>query len=489
MSFEPRTATKVHVNFYKFEDDSGRIIDWTPGQLEIIDSIIHRKSKDGKNRIQIIASTRYGKSLAVAAGVLMRAVEVKGEKWAIVAGTREKAQIIMDYVLMFATNNDIIRTQLATKEPLDRLRQSRSRNRLMFANKSEIRVFSADARQVTQTSKALMGFGSPNVVEDESALINDKLQATVMRMLGDNAEDNFLVKIGNPFNRNHFLRTWNNPRYHRVFIDWRRGVEEGRYTRDFIEEMREEDPFMFKINYECKFPSAKEIDESGWMYFFSDAEIEEFQNRKLIPKGTKRFGLDIARGGRDYNVLVMRKDNYAVVLKKWKDSSLVSVADILWDYMKKLNVHPADVFVDDTGVGGGVTDYLLDKNVRINPINFGERPQVDKDGYANLKAELYAGKEGLVAWLRSGAKLEPHAGWIELTELRFKKDFNGKIKMESKLDMRKRGLHSPDVADALALTFAKPVVPVYYGVSDEDIAAGAVKPIMNQMWEMVENEY
>jgi len=79
-----RKATSQILKDYKFED-AGEVIDWKPGQLEIIDCILHRKSPDGKNRVEIIAATRYGKSLAVAAGVVIRA-SLKPEKWAIVAG-------------------------------------------------------------------------------------------------------------------------------------------------------------------------------------------------------------------------------------------------------------------------------------------------------------------------------------------------------------------------------------------------------------------
>ena len=205
-STNPKQSTLQALAFYQFVDDTGKIIVWTPGQLEIIDCILNRSSPIDLKRIQIIAATQYGKSLAVAAGVVIRA-SVHPEKWAIVLGTTEKARIIMEYVIMLALNNDIIRSQLTSETSLDRLRMKKSAERLTFKGKGEVRVYSAEAKLVMDTSKSLMGFGSPNVIEDEAALVGDVLQATVMRMLGGSA-DNFLVKIGNPFTRGHFLKTW-----------------------------------------------------------------------------------------------------------------------------------------------------------------------------------------------------------------------------------------------------------------------------------------
>ena len=95
--FPIRENTRKMLKLYRLETNEGQVIPWTQGQLEIIDCILHRGSPDGKNRIQIMAATRYGKSLSVAAGVVIRA-SLKPEKWAIVAGTKEKARIIMEYI-------------------------------------------------------------------------------------------------------------------------------------------------------------------------------------------------------------------------------------------------------------------------------------------------------------------------------------------------------------------------------------------------------
>jgi len=138
--FTPRQRTLDALAFYNFKDDAGNIIKWSLGQIEIIDCILWRSAPDAKKRIEIIAATQYGKSLAVAAGVIIRA-SLNPEKWAIVAGTTEKAKIIMEYAIMLSLNSAIIRTQFTADTPLDRLRMKRSAERLTFRRKGEIRVY------------------------------------------------------------------------------------------------------------------------------------------------------------------------------------------------------------------------------------------------------------------------------------------------------------------------------------------------------------
>ena len=84
--------------------------------------------------------TRYGKSATVAAGVIVRA-STKNEKWAIVAGSRDKAQIIMDYAIGYSLDDPLIKTQLAIDGSLERLRRERSRDRLTFCGVERLECF------------------------------------------------------------------------------------------------------------------------------------------------------------------------------------------------------------------------------------------------------------------------------------------------------------------------------------------------------------
>lgn len=447
-AFTPRPQTLEMLAFYQFVDDAGKPILWTPGQVEIIDCILWRSAPDTKKRIEIIASTQYGKSLAVAAGLVIRA-SLKPEKWAIVAGTAEKARIIMEYVIMLALNNQVIRTQLNVENNLDRLRMKKSADRLTFKRKGEVRVYSAEATKVSETSKALMGFGSPNVIEDESALIPDVLQATVMRMLGG-SQDNFLIKIGNPFTRGHFLRTWLGGKYHRIFIDYKRAIAEGRYSQDYINEMKDE--AMFDILYACLFPESSTMDTKGWLPLLTEVEIERATVEAEEPFGNFRLAGDVAGGGRNYSTIVLRAYNVARKLyKKSEPDTMKFIGEMQRDSVA-LGVNRDEVFIDMVGIGKGAYDSYRQVNDMLFGVNGGAEP-ADKTRFTNLRAEMYW---RVREWILRGGKLEKDPDWVQLSQIKYKvQDGSGKIIIMSKVEMLRNGIESPDVADALSMTFAK----------------------------------
>lgn len=456
--FTPRPSTLQMLEAYNFVDDAGRPIEWTPGQIEIIDCILQRSAPDGRQRIEIIASTQYGKSLAVAAGLVIRA-SLKPEKWGIVAGTDEKAKIIMEYVIMLALNNEMVRTQLNVENNLDRLRMKKSADRLTFKRKGEIRVYSANATRVSETSTALMGFGAPNIIEDESALVGDTLQSTVMRMLGG-TKDNFLIKIGNPFNRGHFYRTWTNGNYYRIFIDYKRALKEGRLTKEFIDEVKEE--AMFDILYGCLFPAEGGTDLKGWTPLLTEEEVKRAIVEAEMPFGFFRLGNDVAGGGRNYSVTVLRAFNVARKLYKKTEPDTMRFLAAIQKTAASLAVEKDDIFVDNLGVGKGLYDAYRMVNDQVVGVNGGAEP-ADKVHFANLRAEMnWKARE----WILRGGKLEkdehattdnPLGDWKQLTKIKYKvQSGSGKIIIMSKEEMLKNGIDSPDVADAFVMTFARP---------------------------------
>jgi len=436
---------------FQLRDDTGELVKWADGQIEIIDCIINRQSPDGLKRIETIAATQFGKSLAAGAGLAIRASTFP-EKWAIVAGTKEKARIIMEYVTMFSLNNPAIRSQLDIETPLDRLRMKKSQDRLSYKKRGEVRVFSADATRVVEVSKSLMGFGAGQVIEDESALIPDVLQATVMRMLGGH-KDNFLMKIGNPFNRNHFLRTWMSDRYYKIFIDYKRALSEGRFTPEFIDEMREES--MFDILYDCKFPDEGMIDEKGWIPLLTESEVERaFANEEDQMFGTKRLGCDVAGGGRNYSVMVVRGFNLAKKIYKKNETDTMRFAGQVLETATELRVKDRDIFVDKVGIGRGAYDKLKSMKDWVVGINGGDSPVNDR--FFNLRAEMYwRARE----WVLHGGKLLPDKDWVQLASVKYKVNPSGKLQIMSKEDMLRNGIDSPDVADSLAMTFARSEEP------------------------------
>lgn len=464
-----------------YKDEEGNPLQLSKGQDYIFRSIARKEVP----RVHVMCHTRFGKSLTVGLGVLTRAASFP-ESWAIIAGTKDKSKIIMDHVISHIFDNDFTASRFMPDkgESIDSIRRHRNKNRITFrvgsknvpigTSGSAFEKLNLYSDIFIGSAKDALGKGAKNIIEDESALIPDNEHSLVMRMLGDNPYENFLCKIGNPFTRGHFLDSYHDPKYRKIVIDCYKSLLEGRMTQDTIDENR---PYAyFDVLYECKFPSATSIDDSGWMYLLTDNDVKQSQQRKLDPAGVQKLGIDVQRGGRNFNVWVVRTNTTAEIVKKTRESNLIPALEDTINIMHEYGISPENVFVDDTGVGGGLTDMLAMRGIIVNGIKLGDGAEkietidqsgkeVSKSEYLNVRAEIYAGKEGVMSWIKQGGHLVPSADWIELTRIRYKKDVSSRTKIEPKDDMIKRGVQSPDAADALALTFAKVKKVEYYGNS------------------------
>lgn len=439
-----------------YKDEEGKPILLTPAQDYLFKLIFGKLHP----RIHVMNHTRWGKSLDVGLAVLTRTSSFP-EKWAIIAGQKEKAAIIMSYIISHIFDNPRIAEKFVPDkgESIDDIRRHKSKSHLTFVINPEEK--DPTKRLLSEifigSAKDALGFGAPNVIEDESALIDDNEHALVMRMLGDDPTKNFLVKIGNPFRRNHFLRSFRDPHYFKMVVDCYRSLEDGRMTKEFLEEVRKE--AFFDILYECKFPPENAVDEQGYMQLLMKADLELAQQRKLEPAGQRRLGVDIAKGGRNFNAYVMRGDNYAQVLGKDSEENSVKIADKVEQYQKEYGIAAQAIFLDDTGVGHGVVSILKERGLKVNAVNFGEKASSDR--FLNKRAEVYAGEYGVMTWIKQGAQLMPSKEWEELLRVRYRKNVANKTQIEPKEKLIERGQLSPDIADALALTFAKVKINAY----------------------------
>jgi hypothetical protein len=336
------------------------------------------------------------------------------------------------------------------QEPLERLKRERSKERITWKGGGEIRTYSAQTKSMKMVNDALTGFGSPNIVEDESALIPDPFQTMILRMLGGHAE-NTLIKVGNPFYRNHFYQSANSKRYKQIFIDYKQALKEGRYTQEFIDEARETMlAAEFGVLYECQFPDDTEIDQTGYYRLYSDNLILSAKS-EVKHVGELKLGFDVGEGG-DENVGIIRSNTYAQVVHRSRIKDLMATTRVIIDLIKDYKIKPENVFVDATGIGSGVVARLKEIGHNVTPVKWAEK--ASKDIFLNLKAENFYLSEG---WLRGGGKFDLNDGWNELMIIKWKKDTQDRIKIKTKDEMRKEGIKSPNIADAFALSFNKSI--------------------------------
>ena len=108
--------------------------------------------------------------------------------------------------------------------------------------------------------------------------------------------------------------------------------------------------------------------------------------------------------------------------------------------------------IDVIGIGSGVVDRLNELHLPVRGVNVSESPSTSKN-YLNLRAQLWFDMKD---WLVQRDCRLPNDDELvaELAAPSYKYTSSGKIKIESKEEMKKRGVKSPDKADALALTMA-----------------------------------
>lgn len=180
---------------------------------------------------------------------------------------------------------------------------------------------------------------------------------------------------------------------------------------------------------------------------FTLREIEESSSRVISPIGQIQVGADIARYGDDRIVFVKRKGLKMIDLKEFKKLSIVDTANYLKDFVELDKSVP--IKVDDTGVGGGVTDILQADGYNAIPINFGQKAN-NEEKYPNIISEMWF---ELKAKINQTQILPDQELKSELASREWRIDNKGRRCVESKEDYKKRYYKSPDKADACLLCY------------------------------------
>lgn len=160
------------------------------------------------------------------------------------------------------------------------------------------------------------------------------------------------------------------------------------------------------------------------------------------------IGADIARMGNDRTVIWKRKGLKTLDYKVYQGKRTTEVAQIITQ-IAEFNTS-IEIRVDDTGVGGGVTDELMRLEYNVIPINFGGEPN-DKDKYPNWISEAWFNFSDLVEQMELPYNSDL---LMELSTRLWKQDIKGRRSVESKNDYKKRGFRSPDLADACIICYA-----------------------------------
>lgn len=164
------------------------------------------------------------------------------------------------------------------------------------------------------------------------------------------------------------------------------------------------------------------------------------------------IGVDVAIADTDKTAIIRRKGRLAYGLDKFKNHNTMEICGKLKRII--MEESPDKVYVDCIGVGAGVVDRMQEMGyTQVEGVNV-SRSANDKEKFKNLRAELWAECRD---WMNQEMPVQlPDDDELhgELCSLGYKFNSNGQLQIESKDDLKARGMPSPDGADALCLTFA-----------------------------------
>lgn len=189
----------------------------------------------------------------------------------------------------------------------------------------------------------------------------------------------------------------------------------------------------------------------------SDTMINEAIHR-TPSDGPVTFGVDVARYGNDRTALTIKKGNHIETLESWTHSSIVDTAERI--RLRASQYHPIDIRIDDTGVGGGLTDLLKTYGLPVTGINYAGKPKDPQ--YPNIASELWFDFATMLPQLSINPQLADLAKLTtELTTRKWQITSRNQRQIESKQDYKdSMNLGSPDLADSLLLAcYEQPKLP------------------------------
>ena len=288
------------------------------------------------------------------------------------------------------------------------------------------------------------------LIFDEASGIPDSIWSVADGFFTENTPHRFHLAFSNPRrNTGYFYETFHGKRafWRQRNIDARdvEGTDKNLYQR-IIDEYGP-DSYQASVEVYGQFPSE------GDDQFIASNLVDDAMKRPKHKDATApiTIGVDPARFGSDATVIAVRQGRDIVALKRHRGADTMEVVGHVIDAIEEYK--PALVCIDEGGLGAGVVDRLKEQRYKIRGVNFGSKAK-NQIMWGNKRAEMWGAVRD---WLKDASIPDDRFLKTDLIGPRTKPDSKGTLFLESKKDMKARGLASPDAADAIALTFAFPV--------------------------------
>ena len=389
---------------------------------------------------------RAGKTVFAILELLLAALDCKRERgrYAYVAPLLKQAKAVAwDYVKHYA-------------RCIPGVVVNESELAITLPNGASVRLFGAD------NPDGMRGIYLDGAVLDEVAQMKGEVWGEIVRpAIADRG--GWVLFIGTPKGVNLFSQLYyraldaENGGDDQWHADLRRWDDTGALPLQEIEQARREmTESQFAQEFECDFNAAVENALIALPGVKAAMEREAAAGDYLF--APRVLGVDVARAGGDRCALFPRQGLAAFRPQAFVPRNLVGAA-VLMEVASRVAVaidrwHPHATFLDSTGIGAGVADRLLQLGYQVVGVNFGSAA-IDPR-YENKRAEMWW---SMADWIADGGCLPSMSELVaELTAPTYSyANARNRRQLESKDDIKERIGLSPDLADALALTFAQPV--------------------------------
>lgn len=377
---------------------------------------------------------RSGKTVFALIELILAALQTPGGLFAYVAPYRNQAKnVAWDYLKTYTAG--LAEFRAVNEQDLS----------IELPNGARVRIFGAD------NPDALRGLALSGVVLDEVAQMRPEVWREIVRPAVADREG-WVLFIGTPKGVNLFSEIYfaavRDPEW---YADLRRAEETGAIATAELDRMRREMPGpAWAQEMDCDFAAAVENALLGLEAVLAAQKRTLGEAEYLY--APKVLGIDVARYGDDRSAFCPRQGLVAFRPRVMHGLDLMTLAGQSADYIDKWK--PDATFVDAGGMGAGVIDRLRQLGHQVIAVDFGGRALDPR--FENRRAEMWW---TLAEWVKSGGCLPDSQDLAaDLTAPTYTyANAKGRLQLESKDDMRGRGLRSPDIGDGFALTFAAPV--------------------------------
>lgn len=340
----------------------------------------------------------------------------------------------------------------------------------VYVNGCEKRWFGV-ARAASKPEN-MQGFHEDNmlfIVDEASGVDESVLEAIRGTLSGVN---NKLLFVGNPTKTSGMFydsHTSERTKWVTMTVDSEKSPRTNKESIQNLKDKYGEDSNVVRVRVHGLFPLAEDD------VFIPISLIEQSINTDIKIKSTPDIidiGVDVARFGDDKTIISYRVDGQVKIYNKFHGQDTMSTANkvvLLYNLLRiqyKEFKRQIVIKIDDSGIGGGVTDRLrqlkkqnpsMYRNMRVVPVNFGVK--ISHNFYADSTTYMMSVLKALLKNEDGKCELQlPNDADLvgQLSSRKYEFTDQAKIKVESKKVMKNRGLQSPDEADSVLLS----VLPV-----------------------------